>query len=119
MCEGAELIFKSEYKVSRYHDMKSLQTYCKIKTLQARVETSPGVAQPLPPTSIPKKPGPGDGGDDGGVGGEDGGDNVASLLPQKIIYKKHASYVFTVAGGISDNNITMIFLTRGLTGSAA
>ena len=28
--------------------------------LQARVETSPGVAQPLPPTSLPKKPGPGD-----------------------------------------------------------
>ena len=46
-------------------------------------------------------------------------DNVASLLPQKIIYKKHASYVITVAGGISDNNITMIFLTRGLTSSAA
>ena len=76
MCEGAELIFKSEYKVSRFDDMKSLQTFCKIKTLQARVETSPGVAQPLPPTSIPKKPGPGDGGG-GGVGGEDGGDNVA------------------------------------------
>ena len=53
--------------------MKSLQTFCKIKTLQARVETSPGVAQPLPPTSIPKKPGPGDGGGGGG-GGEDGGD---------------------------------------------
>ena len=34
------------------------------------METSPGVAQPLPPTSIPKKPGPGDGGDgDGGGGG--------------------------------------------------
>ena len=49
--------------------MKSLQTFCKIKTLQARVETSPGVAQPLPPTSIPKKPGPADGG-----GGQDGGD---------------------------------------------
>ena len=47
------------------------------------METSPGVAQPLPPTSIPKKPGPGGGcdGDRGGVGedggGEDGGDNVA------------------------------------------
>ena len=80
MCEGTELIFKSEYKVSRFDDMKSLQTFCKIKTLQARVETSPGVAQPLPPTSIPKKPGPGDGCDvdgGGGGGGEDGGDNVA------------------------------------------
>ena len=52
------------------HDMKSLQTNCKIKTLQARVETSPGVAQPLPPTSIPKKPGPGDGGGGGGGGGD-------------------------------------------------
>ena len=44
---------------------------------------------------------------------------VVRMLPQKIIYKKHASYVITVAGGISDNNITMILLTRGLTGSAA
>ena len=75
MCEGAELIPKSEYKVSRFDDMKSLQTYCKTKTLQARVETSPGVAQPLPPTSIPKKPGPGGGcdGDRGGSGGGGGG----------------------------------------------
>ena len=91
------------------------------------METSPGVAQPLPPTSIPKKPGPGGGGggdggedggdgDGGGDGGEGGGDNVASLLPQKIIYKKH---VITVTGGISDDHITMILLTRGLTGSAA
>ena len=44
---------------------------------------------------------------------------VIMWLPQKIIYKKHAGYVITVAGGISDNNITMILLTRGLTGSAA
>ena len=33
---------------------------CKFFLTQARVETSPGVAQPLPPTSLPKKPGPGD-----------------------------------------------------------
>ena len=41
---------------------------------------------------------------------------VMVLVPQKIIYKKH---VITVAGGISDDHITMILLTRGLAGSAA
>ena len=92
MCEGAELILKSEYKVSRFDDMKSLQTYCKTKTLQARVETSPGVAQPLPPTSIPKKPGPGDGGDGDGGGGGDNVDTPENYLQEACRLRNHCSW---------------------------
>jgi len=61
--EGGSALQNLAKIASRYSslnkDKARAQDFTSPNAKKARVETSPGVAQPLPPTSIPKKPGPG------------------------------------------------------------
>jgi len=61
--EGGSALQNLAKIASRYSslnkDKARAQDFTSPNAKKARVETSPGVAQPLPPTSLPKKPGPG------------------------------------------------------------
>jgi hypothetical protein len=61
--EGGSALQNLAKIASRYSslnkDKARAQDFTSPNAKKARVETSPGVGQPLPPTSLPKKPGPG------------------------------------------------------------